>query len=101
MGSKGSVFVALFLSLNLLSLSIVTSQISLTCSVDLSQVSACSGLLTGEPASPAECCKALMAMGVSDPTVCVTDAIIAGLMRTPIPNGVSVNITLDPCGIVF
>ncbi|KAK7354491.1 hypothetical protein VNO80_19955 [Phaseolus coccineus] len=99
MGSKGSVFVALFLSLNLLSLSVVTSQIFQTCSVDLSRLSACSGLLTGEPASPSECCNALVGMGVLEASFCVTDAILRGIMATNFPVGVSVNITLNQCGM--
>ncbi|KAK8465948.1 hypothetical protein PHAVU_009G217351 [Phaseolus vulgaris] len=101
MGCKGSVCVALFLSLNLLSLSIVTSQFE-ECSVDLSQIPECSGLLTGGLGSPSECCEALARMGVSNTNTCVQDAISTGLMRTPIPDGVSVNISIvPPCGDGF
>ncbi|KAL9314519.1 hypothetical protein ACSQ67_019971 [Phaseolus vulgaris] len=102
MGLKGSACVALFLSLNLLSLSIVTSQLFINCSVKLSQVPECSTLEDGS-GSIDECCNALVRMGLQpiEASGCVDDAITRGLQKNT-PPGVSFNISIVPrCGSGF
>ncbi|KAL9314523.1 hypothetical protein ACSQ67_019975 [Phaseolus vulgaris] len=72
MGLKGSVCVALFLSLNLLSVSMVTSE---RCRMNMAGLSACSGMLnlSVTVGSTSECCDTLEGMGVHA-GVCLCDA---------------------------
>nr|XP_007138457.1 hypothetical protein PHAVU_009G210600g [Phaseolus vulgaris]ESW10451.1 hypothetical protein PHAVU_009G210600g [Phaseolus vulgaris] len=100
MGLKGSVCVALFLSLNLLSLSIVTSQ---TCP----DLSACASLLnwvnvmvgSPPPTSSSPCCTILEGLGAqAGACLCnATPRIFNINLRVPIVAAIST--TLNTCGL--
>ena len=77
MDLKGSVCVAVFLCLNLLSVSMVTSQ---TCLMNMVGLRACSGLLNLSliVGSPSDCCDTLQGMG-AHAGVCLCTALKANV----------------------
>jgi len=103
MGWKGNVCVALFLSLNLLSLSIVTSQTSQPCPnmcacVRLLKLNVTVGSLL-PPSSP--CCSMLRPLGGSQAAACLCNAArdIPDINEPDI--AISLNTTLTDCGFNF
>nr|XP_007138536.1 hypothetical protein PHAVU_009G217300g [Phaseolus vulgaris]ESW10530.1 hypothetical protein PHAVU_009G217300g [Phaseolus vulgaris] len=100
MGLKGSVYVALFLSLNLLSLSMVTSQ---TCRAALSAcllnlVNVIVGL--PPPISSSRCCNILQGLGARA-SACLCNSLRASILgiNLNLPLTLAVNTTLNTCGL--
>ncbi|KAL9314522.1 hypothetical protein ACSQ67_019974 [Phaseolus vulgaris] len=103
MGLKGSVCVALFLSLNLLSLSIVTSQPCPNMRVCVSDLL---DVMVGSPppTSSSACCGILQGLGVgASSCLCnsLRPSVLGVNLNLPLTNALVLNLntTLNNCGV--